>query len=105
MTEATINNCCGEVTGHTGDYTYGPFLMNRQLVPYYSVLKEEIGWGWRLFTFVVAHRLGYTLNEWVDDFFCPENQQEDNPTERLYRMHQLSQSIKGLVLSADCPLV
>lgn len=104
MTETTINNCCAEITGHPGDYTYGPFLMNRQLIPYLLLLEEEIGWGWRPFTFVAAHRLGYGPEEWIADFFCPAEQQEDNAGERIYRMHQLSQSIKGIVLAVTISL-
>ncbi|MEJ7740867.1 MAG: hypothetical protein WKF97_25905 [Chitinophagaceae bacterium] len=104
MTETTINNCCAEITGHQYDYSYGPFLMNRQLIPYLLQLQEEIGWGWRPFCFVAAHRLGYRLEEWISDFLCPAEQQEDNPIERVYRMHQLSQSVKGIVLATSIPL-
>ena len=101
MTETTINNCCTEVTGHRVDYSYGPFLLNRQLVPYLIQMQEDIGWGWRPYTFGMAHRLGYRIEAYMDDFSCPLQQRTDSPKERIYRMRQLSQSIHGLVLSTQ----
>ena len=100
-TETTINHCCSEVIGKAVDYTYGPFLLNRRLVPYLNLVQEDIGWGWRPYTFGLAHRLGYQVTHLEDDFTCPEDQREDNPAERLYRMRQLSQNIQGLVLSTS----
>lgn len=99
MTETTINRCCAEVMGKSVDYTYGPFLLNRNLVLYISQVQEDIGWGWRPYLFGVAHRLGYAIEAFEKDLLCPPEQQDDNKGERLYRMRQLSQNIQGLVLS------
>lgn len=60
---------------------------------------DDIGWGWRPYTFVVAHRLGYRIAHLVKDLPCPPRQREDSKSERIYRMRQLSQSIQGLILS------
>jgi hypothetical protein len=98
-TETAINQCCAEVIGPAVDYTYGPFLMRRDLVAYLDLVKEDIGWGWRPFIFGIAPRLGYQVASWQGEFNCPEGQQADSPAERLYRMRQLSQNIQGLVLS------
>ena len=99
MTETTINNCCGEIIGDPGDFTYGPFIMNRELVPYLEPLKDDIGWGWRPYTFCTAHRLGYRIDTFAGDFFCPPEQQEDTAHERIYRMRQLNQNIEGILIS------
>jgi hypothetical protein len=104
MTETTINNCCTEILGQPVDYTYGPFLLNRKLVPYLMEMPEDTGWGWRPYLFNMAQRLGYTVAAFTGDFFCPENQREDNRKERLYRMRQLSQNLQGLMLSANVSL-
>lgn len=104
MTETTINNCCKEVIGKDYDYTYGPFLLNSNLLPYLKLVNEDIGWGWRPYLFTIAHRLGLTLQAFVDDFVCPPDQRQDDPKERLYRMRQLEQSIKGIVLGANVEL-
>lgn len=104
MTETTINNCCTEITGAPLDYTYGPFILNAQLVPYLDLVKEDIGWGWRPYTFAIAHRLGYTTAIFEDDFSCPPTQQQDNYAERIYRMRQLSQNIQGIVLATTVAL-
>lgn len=104
MTETTINQCCAEVLGCFRDYTYGPFLLSRQLVPYLDLVEEDIGWGWRPYLFGLAHRLGLPVEAREGDFHCPEGQQQDNAKERLYRMRQLSQNLQGLVLSTTVPL-
>ena len=104
MTETTINACCAEVIGLHIDYTYGPFLLNRKLIPYLMQVQEDTGWGWRPYVFNLARRLGYTVEAFTADFFCPPDQRQDHPKERLYRMRQLSQNLQGLVLSATAPL-
>jgi hypothetical protein len=45
MTETTINACCAEVMGQPADYTYGPFLLNRKLIPYLMQVQEDTGLG------------------------------------------------------------
>jgi hypothetical protein len=101
MTETTINNCCSEVLGEHVDYTYGPFILNKDLIPYLHLIQEDIGWGWRPYVFGIAKRLGYKVEAFEQDFSCPPWQQDDNAKERIYRMKQLSQNIQGLVLSAS----
>ena len=100
-TETTINQCCEEIMGKAIDYTYGPFLLNRELAPYLNLVQEDIGWGWRPYTFGLAHRLGFQLTHQEGNFYCPQDQREDNPAERIYRMRQLNQNIQGLVLSTS----
>ncbi len=99
MTETTINHCCEEIMGKNFDYTYGPFLLNRNLVPYLKSIQEDIGWGFRPYIFGMAHRLGYSVEAFISDFFCPFEQRNDSPAERIYRMRQLQQNIQGIVLS------
>ena len=97
MTETTINNCCAELMGYPFDYVYGPFVFHRSLVPHLQQLPPDIGWGWRPFLFRAAHRMGKQLASVEGDFFCPEDQREDDEAERIYRMKQMVQNIKGLV--------
>ncbi len=99
MTELTINNCCAEVIGKNTDYCYGPFLFNKNVAPYLNFVAEDIGWGWRPYTFAMAHRLGYTVDDFTGHYECPVQQRSDDSKERIYRMKQLEQNIKGLVLS------
>lgn len=104
MTETTINNCCKELIGQDVDYTYGPFLLNKALVPYLQMIKEDIGWGWRPYLFTVAHRLGLDVKVFIADFACPPDQREDDQKERIYRMRQLEQNTRGIVLAANADL-
>ena len=104
ITETTINTCCSEIIGKKGDYCYGPFLLNQGLVPYLDAVKEDIGWGWRPFVFGMSHRLGYTVQAFEKNFFCPPQQRADDSKERIYRMKQLEQNIRGLVLATTTEL-
>jgi hypothetical protein len=99
MTETTINNCCSEIIGKNFDYTYGPFLLNSQLIPYLELVQEDLGWGWRPYMFGIAKRLNLEVQSCIKDFSCPLQQQDDSPGERLYRIKQLNQNIQGLLLS------
>jgi hypothetical protein len=99
-TETVINNLCAEIIGQSGDYTYGPFIFNRNLIDSLDLVNHEIGWGWRPFLFAMAQHKGYKIVQLINDFPCPTEQQEDNPGEKIYRMKQLSQNIDGLVLCA-----
>jgi hypothetical protein len=101
MTETTINRCCAELMGKDLDYIYGPFLMNAQLVPHLQAMPENLGWGWRPYTFMMAHRLGLRIEGFSGDFYCPEDQREDDQTERIYRMKQLAQNMEGLAAGAS----
>jgi hypothetical protein len=96
-TEAAINRFCQEFIEQDNDYTYGPFLVNRKLLPYLKHVKNDLDWGWRPFLFALAHRLGYGVEFIVDDFPCPPEQPSEYKSERLLRMRQLSQSIEGLI--------
>lgn len=98
-TETAINNCCGEVTGAALDFTYGPFIMQRSLVPFLELAKEDLGWGWRTYIFGIPKRLGLTVSEYRGEFLCPPEQREDTAAERVYRMKQLEQSVRGIVKS------
>jgi hypothetical protein len=98
--ETTINYCCAEITGQPLDYTYGPFLLKRKLVPYLAQVKPGIGWGWRPYAFCVAHRLGLRIDEIKGAFACPPSQRKDDAKERIYRMKQLEQNIDGIVQAA-----
>jgi len=97
MTETTINNCVAEVIGPKVDYTYGPFLMNKKLVPYLQQIEKDTSWGWRPYAFVVAKKLGLEVAFFEGDFDCPPAQQKDTEKDRLYRIQQLSQNIEGLL--------
>lgn len=101
MTETTINQCCAEVTGKNFDFTYGPFLMNAKLIQALHDVHENIGWGWRPYVFIMAHRMGLMVDAYIRDFYCPPDQKMDDPDERVYRMRQLEQNIRGIVLAAS----
>jgi hypothetical protein len=104
MTETTINNCCAEIIDSNFDFTYGPFLLNKHLVPYLNLVKHDIGWGWRPYIFNIAKRLGFTVEEYEANLYCPHQQRQDTAAERVYRMRQLAQNIEGMVLSTTVKL-
>jgi hypothetical protein len=103
-TEETLNRCCAEVAGRRFDFSYGPFLLNRRLVPALSAAPPDLGWGWRTYAFGLAPRLGCRVECVVKDLPCPPGQRVDDARERLYRMRQLAQGVEGLLKSAAADL-
>src|SRR4051812_24253150 len=76
--ERTINRLCTEFIGAPGDYSYGPFLLHRALVPRLSAIPSDAGWGWRHYMFAAAAGAGYTIGHVVGDYACPPDQREEN---------------------------
>ena len=99
FTESVINRCCAEVTGRDFDYSYGPFLLDGALLPRLLEAPDDVGWGWRPYAFGLAHLLGYRVESVVKDFQCPPEQRDDDARERVYRMRQLAEGVRGLTLS------
>ncbi|NJN98882.1 MAG: hypothetical protein HC875_34695 [Anaerolineales bacterium] len=53
----------------------------------------------------VAQRLGLAVRHFTLDLPCPpEQRDEDDKKARLYRLEQLAQNARGLVLGARWPL-
>jgi hypothetical protein len=96
-TEALLNDLCGERLGAPGDYSYGPLLINRVLLPYIALLRSELGWGWRHAIVARAHRLGLRVHHVDGDYACPEGQRHEGDGERKHRLRQLSQNLLGLI--------
>ena len=96
-TEGVINGLCGEMLGCPGDYSYGPFLMTRTLVPELLQVRRELGWGWRHFAFRAAHRAGLPVDHVTGDYPCPPDQRAEDDAERVHRLRQLSENILGLI--------
>src|SRR3954470_18615958 len=99
LTEQSINRLCVEIIGAEADYSYGPFLMHRKLVPFVLDIGVDVGWGWRHFVFGAASRLSYRVQHVGGDFECPPDQRQENPSERLHRIRQLGENVQGLLLS------
>ena len=96
--ETVVNTLCGQMTGVAGDYSYGPFLLHRALLPHIAQLPPDLGWGWRPSTFVAAHRLGLRVAHVEDELACPPDQRGEDEGERIHRLRQLSQNVRGLTV-------
>lgn len=95
--EGTINRLCGEFLRTAGDYSYGPFLMRRDLAVHVDRAMTDLGWGWRHMLFAIAHRLGTRIAHVAGDHTCPEEQRVEDDAERLHRLRQLGQNVNGLL--------
>jgi hypothetical protein len=104
-TEAVINASCDEAFSRAGDYSYGPFIMPRDVARQLSVLPDEIGWGWRHMAFGGAHRIGYDLSMVEGEYECPHAQRAENVVDRDYRDRQLAQNLQGLHMGLTVPLI
>src|SRR4051812_45657080 len=66
--EGVINHLVGEALGVCGDYSYGPFLMARDLVPQVAAIERSLGWGWRHAAFLYAAQHGSSIRHVVDEY-------------------------------------
>lgn len=98
-TEGCLNVLMADLVGATGDYCYGPFLMDRALAGYVERAADDLGWGWRPFLFRTAHTLGYRIVQHAGEYVCPPDQRVDTDAERLHRLRQLRQNVDGLIAS------
>jgi hypothetical protein len=96
-TEGVINRLCSDTIGIAGDYSYGPFLVNRALLPFLARVDERLGWGWRHYMFRSAHRQGLRVIHIEGDFQCPMDQRSEDDRDRAHRIVQLSQNLVGLI--------
>ena len=99
FTERTINDTWFELTGQRGDYSYGPLMLNRALVPHLNDLGPEVGWGWRHVAVGVARRLGYRVVLIEGEYPCPSDQRQENDVDKHHRLRQLHQNILGVLRS------
>jgi hypothetical protein len=99
VAETAINRLCSQMIGVDTDYSYGPFLINRALIPFVSQLGADVGWGWRHFVFGMAARQRLRVLHITGDFECPPEQRCEDHHDRLHRMRQLQQNVHGLLLS------
>jgi hypothetical protein len=96
-TEGLTNHFVSEALGVTGDYSYGPFIMTRDLLPAIAAMDRGLGWGWRHATFVSAFRRGLRIEHVVGDYECPPDQREEDDAERTHRVRQLGENVRGLI--------
>jgi hypothetical protein len=91
--------------GVAGDFSYGPFLMARELAVNLATMPAHLGWGWRHYAFAIAHRLGFGIALIEGDYPCPLDQREDDDEERAHRDRQLRENLEGLSLGLAVPLL
>lgn len=99
--EAALNQLYGGWFEHPGDFAYGPFHMNSELLPYINKIPDDLGWGWRIFMLAVAHKKQYPIISYTGYLPCP-TPEEDREVDRIYRLQQLAQNVRGLALGMKC---
>jgi hypothetical protein len=96
-TEGVINHLVGNAAGLSGDYSYGPFLIARDLLPYVAAIDRRLGWGWRHAAFMYGARQGSGIHHVIGPYVCPLDQRDEDEGERLHRIRQLGENIQGLI--------
>ena len=99
-TETAANELCYAATGLRNDYFYGPFLMARRLATQVGRAPHTLGWGWRPFLFVTAHRLGLRIVSVTGHYRCPTDQRYENDRDKQHRVRQLAENALGVVAAS-----
>ena len=97
LAESSASELCRQLTGVKADFFYGPFLVTRELAGHVAHAPGTLGWGWRPFLFLAAHRLGYRLASVAGPYRCPEAQRIEDERDKRYRMRQLVDNASGLI--------
>jgi hypothetical protein len=100
-TEASFAELANRFLGPVPDLLYGPLAFHtRSVGDLIEQAPEDVGWGWR--TYVVARCAIAKLKiaSYSTYFPCPHQQSgEDENSDRVYRLQQLIESIRGLRLA------
>jgi len=105
VAEGFMNRIASEALGRPGDYTYGPLLIQRRLLPYTHLFPENLGWGWRFFLMALARQLQLRIDLCPVGGQCPRAQrEEDDHFARDYRLRQLIENVTGLANGWTCLL-
>ena len=97
LAESAFNTVAGEALRLPADYLYGPFVLNRELVPTAEGAGAALGWGWRPYVFAVAIRAGFRVLAIEGEHPCPDAQRAERDADRIHRLRQLGQNVRGLV--------
>jgi hypothetical protein len=98
-TEGVINQLWEGCGGPSGDYSYGPMLIRPNLVRCLDALDANVGWGWRHFLAGATLASGQRILHRVGHYPCPLDQRHEDDDDRLHRMRQLAENLRGLILS------
>jgi hypothetical protein len=100
-TEASFAEVANRFLGPLPDLLYGPLAFKtRSVGELIEQAPEDVGWGWR--TYVVARCAIAKLKIATYSAYlpCPQQQSgEDGKSDRVYRLQQLIENIRGLRLA------
>ena len=100
--EGAFNTLASNALGLTLDLLYGPLILDLELIAtYLDQVPDDLGWGWR--TYVIARSIlaGKKVASFVGPFCCPLEQRTEKSRDRIYRLVQLEQNVKGLRLAIE----
>ena len=75
------------------DYTYGPRIINREVLPYLFNVKEDLGWGWISFILLVSKKLGKPIRSILVETPCPKEERIENASEEIIRLKKFQDNI------------
>ncbi len=91
--EHFLNDMLANITGNVCDYSYGPRILSRDLLPHIDDLGESMGWGWMTYLVLAAHRLNKEVKNIELSLPCPPDQQGETENDKKYRLQQLQQHL------------
>lgn len=99
VTEALMNSLIQHELNRPGDYFYGPMIIRRDISVFIDSVPRDLGWGWRPYLLARCVGADHQFKVWTANLPCPSMQKGENTKrDRIYRMEQLAQNVRGFAL-------
>lgn len=102
--ELFLNTIISEFLNKKADYYYGPKIFSSMLVPYFSRIKGDIGWGYEAFIYMLNKRLGYPMEFYPVDHIKAPKDVGDVDEINEYRLQIVQGQIEGLLQGKEIKL-
>lgn len=97
QSESFLNTVLSEfIERGVGDFSYGPRIIVRDLIPYLDGLSRDVGWGWMTYLLLISKKLGRSIYTVDLDLPCPKDERENTYADKLLRLKQLKNHIEAI---------
>lgn len=79
------------------DYSYGPRVIDSQLISSLNSIGTDLGWGWMSYILFAAKNNRQEIKSLEIDLPCPQNEREETAKDKRLRLKQLDDHIRAIL--------